>query len=111
MIIYLGLKIFVICTCSKGTKKALPLGLLALSVPLLLLVPNHFFIYVVLSLGIYILMQLSLGLEWFSVGFKIIVSLVAMFLLYYLLHLFGYPEFINYMGVIMKMLDLNAPWF
>ncbi|MBP5176763.1 MAG: hypothetical protein ILP07_12755 [Treponema sp.] len=111
LFIYLALKIFVIFTCAKGTKKALPLGLLALSVPLLLLVPNHFFIYVVLSLGIYILMQLSLGLEWFSVGFKIIVSLVAMFLLYYLLHLFGYPEFINYMGVIMKMLDLNAPWF
>ena len=109
--IYLIIKLFVICTCAKGSKKILPLGLLAVSVPLLLLVPNHFFIYLLLSFGLYLLMQFSLGLDWFNVGYKVLISIVAFFIEYYFLHLFGYPSFVDYMGVIMQMMGLNAPWF
>ncbi len=112
VIIYLLLKLVVICTCAKGSKKMLPLGLLLLSVPLMMLIPNHFFIYVILSLCLYVLMQFSLGLNWFNLGYKLIISVVAFALEYYLLHLFGYPEdFLKYMGVIMDYLRMSAPWF
>ncbi len=108
---FLLLKIVIINCCTKGAKKILPMAILVAVLPVSMLATNHFLIFMVLIVALYILMQFSLNLDWINIGFKLPVFVILTIILYYLLHLFGYPNFVSYVGMIMDMMGLKAPWF
>lgn len=108
--IFFLIKIIVICSSSKGAKKIFPLTVLLFVLPVSMLATNHFLIFFILISALYLLMQFSLNLDWINIGFKLPAFAILVVILYYLLHLFGYPNFVDYMGVILQMMGLKAPW-
>ena len=111
VLLFLVLKLVIINCCTKGSKTILPTAILISVLPVTMLATNHFFIFMILIAALYILMQFSLNLDWINIGFKLPAFVILSLIVYYLLHLFGYPNFVGYVGVIMEMMDMKAPWF
>ncbi|MBQ2551363.1 MAG: hypothetical protein II563_00745 [Treponema sp.] len=105
------LKIIIINCCAKGAKKIFPVTILIASLPVSMLAPNHFFFFIIIIAFLYVLMQFALNLDWLNIGFKLPAFVILIFILYYVVHLFGFPNFAGYMGAVMQMMDLKAQWF
>ncbi len=110
MLISIVLKILVICVSCRGTKKIGPIILACLSVVLCFLVPNHFLLYSILLLPIYVIMQLCLHSRWSLVKYKVLALLMIIFMEYYFMHLAGYPLFVETMGRVFKLMELPVKW-
>lgn len=107
-ILYILIRLSVILISCKPGEKAFPIILLVATIPLTLLIPNHFPLFLILCLIIYILIQIGLDMDWVHLFSKIVVSGILMCMVFYFLHLFNYPNFIEYMGVLVQMLSLKS---
>ncbi len=107
-ILYILIRLSVILISCKPGGKKFPIVLLIATIPLTLLIPNHFTIFVILCFIIYVLIQIGLDMDWIHLFTKIIVSGICLCMVFYFLHLFNYPNFIEYMGVLVQMLSLKS---
>lgn len=107
-ILYILIRLCVILISCKPGEKTFPVILLLATIPLTLLIPNHFVLFVIICLVIYILIQIGLDMDWIHLFTKIIVSGICLCMVFYFLHLFNYPNFIEYMGVLVQMLSLKS---
>ena len=107
-ILYILIRLTVILVSCKPGEKTFPVILLLSTIPLTLLIPNHFTIFVIICFIIYVLIQIGLDMDWIHLFTKIIVSGICLCMVFYFLHLFNYPNFIEYMGVLVQMLSLKS---
>ena len=108
--IFLITKVAVIVFSCRGKKKIFPLLLL---IPLLascFLLPTHFLLFFIFIILLYFLMQFALGFLWSAIKYKVFALLVLVFMEYYFLHLFLYPNFISVMAAVLQILSFHAAW-
>lgn len=108
---FLALKLLVIlCTC-KGKKRILPLVIAVLPVLASLFIPVAFFPFLIICVLAYIFMQWALHLGGYTLRFKIVAFMLLIPIEYYLLHLFGYPSFVDVIAAVMQLLSFKASWW
>ncbi len=90
-----------------GTRKLAAFGLLILSVANLFTLSISFWLYLFLQVLIYIAGQFAYNLKWNEQRYKVLFLMLYMFMLYYFLHLFLYPGFIEVMGKVIEMLKIR----
>ncbi|HAK69336.1 MAG TPA: hypothetical protein DCM57_06710 [Treponema sp.] len=105
--IFVILKLVVIFISLKGSKKIIPLVILTLTLCSIPVLPNHLGLFVAFNLLLYFLMQFSLGFDWINTGYKMLILFLLIILEYYFIHLFCYPNFVDYITVILQMLRLK----
>ena len=110
IVLFVLIKALVILTSCTGKKKIFPAVLVAVSVPLCLLIPHTFLIFLIIATGLFIAMQFAIGLGGYTLHFKILATIVALLIEYYMLHLLGYPSFVDIISALLQMLALKAKW-